>query len=96
MKEWTKRDRTERGQKKVPRKNRTLTDWPSLSLRVTAPPSFYSRPTLSSEGNVGQYVRTFVCAFCHPRALWVKKEKNKANLEHVTNFIQPRPTRKDV
>ena len=30
---------------KVPRKNRTLIDWPSLGLRVTAPPLFYSRPT---------------------------------------------------
>ena len=69
MKEWTKRDRTERD-KKVPRKNRTLTDWPSLSLRVTAPPPIYSRPTRSSEGNVGQYVRTFVRAFCHSGALW--------------------------
>ena len=58
-----------KGQKVPLEENRTLTDWPSLSLRVTAPP-LHSRPTLSvevpREGNVGQYVRTFVRTFCPP------------------------------
>ena len=48
MKEWTRRDRTERDKKVPLEENRTLTDWPSLSLRVTAPP-LHSRPTLSGE-----------------------------------------------
>ena len=81
MKEWTRRDRTERDKKVPLEENRTLTDWPSLSLRVTAPP-LHSRPTLSvevpGEGNVGQYVRTFVRTFCYPHALWVTSREIEA------------------